>query len=373
MANMEDYLQWRGDLTFEQAPFNDVDNLILSQLAYVDWKGIIPGTDMREGITLEAAAEIFFGLYDEKELIKVKSFIASAPFFMRKAAVTERFKHIWLTNYVDHIDESAEKQFSAFHALLEDGTVYIAFKGTDDTIVGWKEDFNMSFIMPVPSQIEALEYLNDTVRFRSGKLRLGGHSKGGNLAVYSAVNAPPRVKRKILEIYNNDGPGFDKKMVQSTEYQELLPRIRSIVPEQSVVGMLLEHDEDYKVVKSSNKGIMQHDAMSWQVLGNDFETVRCVSARSSQLRDAMGSWIDGMKNEDRSAFVETLFTLITASGAQTLSDLNSDFLKSANAALKAYTQMTKENKAMMRRMLLSLSDEIGKVRRTKRTEDQTGS
>ncbi|MDD3239942.1 MAG: DUF2974 domain-containing protein [Lachnospira sp.] len=365
MANMEDYLLWRGDLSFEQAPFNDVDNLVLSQLAYVDWKGIIPSMGSKQRITLSVAAEVFFDLYSEEQLAKVKSFISSAPFFMKKVAKTARFKDIWLSEYVDHIDESAEKQFSAFHVELGDGTIYIAFRGTDDTIIGWKEDFNMSFIMPVPSQIEAVEYLNETIRIRTGKIRMGGHSKGGNLAIYAAVKAGPRVRRKIVEIYNNDGPGFDQNMIHSEEYQQMLPLIKSIVPEASVVGMLLEHDEDYKVVKSSGKGIMQHDAMSWQVLGADFETVKCVSRRSHQLNEALSSWINGLKAEDRAAFVESLFSLITASGAQKLSDLNADFFKAANGALKAYTQMNKETRAMLRRMLASLTDEIGRVRRRK--------
>ncbi|MDO5402563.1 MAG: DUF2974 domain-containing protein [Eubacteriales bacterium] len=363
MANIEDYLLWRGDLTFEQSPFNDVDNLILSQLAYVDWKGVIPSAGTKGGISLCSAAEIFFELNNEEELKKVKSFIAEVPFFMRNAAKTKRFKNIWLSEYVEHIDEEAQKQFAAFHAKLGDGSVYIAFKGTDDTIVGWKEDFNMSFIMPVPAQLEAVEYVNRTVRFRSGKVRLGGHSKGGNLAVYAAVKALPGVKKKIIDIYNNDGPGFDKVMINSPEYQQMRPRIKSIVPESSVVGMLLEHDEEYTVVRSENKGIMQHDAMSWQVIGTAFERVKCVSDRSRRLNEALSSWINGLKKEDRAAFVESLFSLITASGAQNLSDLNTDFFRSANAALKAYSQMDKQTKAMLRKMLASLTDEIGKARK----------
>lgn len=363
MANVDDYLQWRGDLTFEQSGFNDVDNLILSQLAYVDWKGIIPKMGTKAGITLAAAADRFFEMNSDEELLKVKSFIAEAPFFMRRVAKTKRFKHVWMSEYIDNIDETAQKQISAFHATLGDGTVYIAFRGTDDTIVGWKEDFNMSFIMPVPSQIEAAEYVNRTVRFRSGKVRLGGHSKGGNLAVYSAVKAAPKIRRKIIDIYNNDGPGFNKEMIHSQEYQEMLPLIKSIVPEASIVGMLLEHGEDYKVVKSTGKGVMQHDAMTWQVMGADFETVADVSRKSRRLNEALSRWINGLNMEDRAKFVESVFSLITSSGAKNLSDLNADHFKSANHALKAYSHMDKETRAMMRRMLASLTDEIGKVRR----------
>ena len=202
MGNITDYLKWRGDLTFEQDPFNEVDNLILAQLAYVDLKDFIPSVKTGDKLSLEQVTADYFDLNSEQELDKVKTFIKDVPFFLREVAKYKRFKDIMLSNFVDIGEVREEKQFSAFDAELGDGSTYISFRGTDDTNVGWKEDFNMSFISPVPSQIEAEKYVNQTVKSTSGKIRMGGHSKGGNLAIYAAVKALPRVKKNILYIYN---------------------------------------------------------------------------------------------------------------------------------------------------------------------------
>jgi hypothetical protein len=362
MGNVMDYLEWRGDLTFEQSPFNDVDNVILAQLAYVDFRDVIPSLQMNRGITLKKASEIFFDLHTEEELSRDKSFIKDAPYLMKKAASTKRFKDVILSDYVDTIDETLEKQFGAFHIKLTPQLTYVAFRGTDDTLVGWKEDFNMSFISPVPSQEDAVKYLNDTCSYIRGRLYVGGHSKGGNLAIYSAINCNKRVKKKIKCVYNNDGPGFDISVIKSEEYKSMLPYIRSIVPENSIVGMLLEHDDDYIIVKSSQTGIMQHDAMSWQVSGPDMVTVRRLSAQSRRLNRAFSSWISSVDNEKRCEFVETLFGLISSCGVKNLSDISVDRFKSTREVIKQYANLDKDSRTLLRSMLLSLTDQIGKAR-----------
>ena len=363
MGNVMDYLEWRGDLTFDQSPFNDVDNVILSQLAYVNFRDVIPSVQMNKGITLKAAAQLFFDLHTEEELMQDKSFIKDAPKLLKKAAQTNRFRDVILSDYVDMVDETLEKQFGAFHIKLSPQCTYVAFRGTDDTLVGWKEDFNMSFISPVPSQEDAVRYLDDTCSYIRGKLYVGGHSKGGNLAIYSAIHCSKRVRKKIQCVYNNDGPGFDISVVRSDEYQSMLPYIKSIVPENSIVGMLLEHDDDYIIVKSSQTGIMQHDAMSWQVCGNRFETVKSVDRTSRMLNEALSNWINGLSRMQRSEFVETLFAIITSSGAVNLSDLSVDRFNFAGSALKMYSSLDRETKIMLRRMLKSLTGEFDKARK----------
>lgn len=371
MGNIEDYVKWRGDLTFKQDPFNEVDNLVLAQLSYVDLKDIVPSPENGDKITLRQAVTDFFELNDEQELKLVQSFIWEAPFFMREIASHPRYANLLLSNYVDCVDAKEEMQFAAFHIGLGDQTTYIAFKGTDDTIIGWKEDFNMSFMTPVPSQTAAAEYVNRTVRAGTGKLRLGGHSKGGNLAIYAAVKCSPRIRRRILEVYNNDGPGFDKEMIMDAIYQQMLPRVKTIVPQHSVVGMLLEHEERYMVVKSSQNGVMQHDAMSWQVMGNRFETVKSVSPASAVFNEAISRWINSLSKKQRSEFVDTLFSIIMASGAKTLSDINADRFNTAGAAFKMYTSLDRNTKSMMRKMLRSLNSEFDRARKKSREVKKT--
>ncbi len=370
MATIMDYLKWRGDLGLKQDMFNEVDNLILSELAYVDLKDFVPAAGSGSCITIRQAAADFFDLNDEKDLRQARTFIWEAPFLMREMAKYPRFAQMELCNYRECFDDVQQMQFAAFQVKMQDGTTYIAFRGTDDTITGWKEDFNMSFIQPVPSQLAAAEYIRDTVRGGSGKLRLGGHSKGGNLAIYAAVRAPARIKRRIIEVYNNDGPGFDHDMLAEKDYQEMLPRIKSIVPEDSVVGMLLEHEEHYMVVKSSQSGIMQHDAMSWQVSGRHFETVSQVSQSSRRLNEAVSSWINSLTPKQRAEFVDTLFSIITASGAGTLSDIRAERFESASAAWKKYAALDHGTKQMLRKMLRALSGELGRVHKSEHSRKE---
>lgn len=366
MADMLDYIEWRGDITFKQSPFNDVDNIIMSQIAYVDFKNIVPDIKERGCITLEEASGIYFKLHDEESLKQVKTFIWQAPFLMRKAANSDRFRNIKLGRYRWVYDEKRQTQFAAFTADLGDGTVYIAYMGTDDTIVGWKEDFNMSFLQPVPAQTEAAAYLNEAGKYIRKKIRVGGHSKGGNLAVYSGIYASARVKKKIINIYNNDGPGFDNGIINSEEYMRMKPLMTSIVPYHSIVGMLLEHDDDYIVVASNEKGIMQHDAMSWQVKGTKFVTRKDLSAASKAMNETLSNWINSIDRTEREEFVDALFDIISASGAVTLSEIQADRFTSAGAAIKMYASMPKKQKLMIRKILLSLTGEFDKVVKKRR-------
>lgn len=365
MANISDYLRWRGDITFEHDGFNDVDNLILAQIAYVDFGGIVPVSGSKKQIKLSEASEEFFNIHSEEELKSVNTFIKDVPFFMREAAASDRFRDIVLTDYTDMVDPDRQMQFAAFHINLPDGSVYVAFRGTDDSIAGWREDFNMSFMSPVPSQTESVRYVEETLKNTTYPIRLGGHSKGGNLAIYSAVKSDADIKKRIIAVYNNDGPGFDKDMIESEEYREMLPKIKTIVPYHSFVGMLLEHEEDYRVVKSSQKAIMQHDAMSWQVMGNRFQTHCKVSRESAVIQEAMSKWINSMKRQDRARFVETLFSILTASGAVNLSDINADLFKSAGAAIKMFNSLDTQTRSMLSKMLMSLKGEIARARKKK--------
>ncbi len=372
MANIEDYIKWRGDLSFQQDPFNDIDNLILTQIAYVDFEGIVPDMEMGNGLTLSKVCDKFFRIYNEEELKKVKTFIWYAPFFMRNVAKCARFGNIVLKNYSWINDDKKQTQFVAFTAELGDDTIYIGFMGTDDTIVGWKEDFNMSYQHPIPAQTQAVSYIDEVAAQTKKKIRVGGHSKGGNLAVYGAARCKSKFKKRIINVYNNDGPGFDEAFIKDRRYQELRPVIKSIVPEYSVVGMLFEHDEDFVVVKSSQSGIMQHDGMSWQVEGNQFKYAKGLSKSSRVLNEVLKKWISKIDMQERDKFVNVLFSLITASGATTLSEISADRFNSASCAFKIYQSLDRDTKVMMRRLFHSLTGELDKARKKNIALDKKG-
>ncbi len=351
MANMMDYLLWRGDLTFEQAEFNEVDNLIFSELVYVDFRDIVPVVGANETISLKEASDIFFEHHTDEEIEAKVSSTKMAAFLMREMAKTTRFKDIKLSNYIDDIDLKEQSQFCAMTIKLDDGSLFVSYSGTDNTIVGWKENFNMSFLEQTPGQIKAVEYLNEVVPSRQKKIRIGGHSKGGNLAVYASVYCRESIQKRILAIYSNDGPGFAEGMIRSEAYHKMLPKIHTIIPESSIVGMLLEHEEEYKVVESSQTGPMQHDAMSWEVLGTSFVHVKSVTEQSVLLDKTLKAWIRQMDGKEREKFVDTLFGILEDGEIRTIDDLANMKWKQFLELLKIRNTLGHKNQEILKKTL----------------------
>lgn len=346
MANLLNYLDWRGDLTLAQAPFNEVDNLILAELSFVDFGGIVPPPGMGKGVPLKQAAEAFFAKFSADQPIEMGVLVPHAiPEMLQKMALSRRFGDMQLSCFVDWLNVEEGEQFAALAVETGDGALYLSFRGTDDTLAGWKEDFEMACVPEVPAQKKALEYtLAVAKQFPRKKLRLGGHSKGGNLAVYAGVFCPEKVQHRMIDIWSNDGPGFHMDLLDLPEYRRVADRVRSIVPKSSVVGMLLEHSEEYTVVDSDQLGFMQHDGFSWQVMGDHFITLRQVTPQAHLSDQALRSWVQALTVEQREKFVTALFDVLTASGAVTLTDLKADSYKAVGPMIKAMTHLDKETR-----------------------------
>lgn len=351
MGNIMDYISWRGDLSFEQSQFNEVDNLILACFSYVNLDGI-PAVTKQKGIGLKKLTEEFMKLHTMKELEADKSFIRLAPFMMMEMAKSVRFGKCVVRNYVNDIVTEAEQQFAAMEIVLEDGTSYVSFRGTDDTIIGWKEDFNLSTGV-VPAQKRAIEYLQKISEHTDGMLRVGGHSKCGNLAIYGSVMCKS-AHEKILEIYSNDGPGFSREFQELPEMKEMMPKIIRIIPEYSIIGTLLEHEKEPVIVASSSKGLLQHDGFSWEVQGPAL--VRRDSLNKTALRfiEILHKWIDGMDTEQKRLLIEDLFATLQASGYENLSEVQSGGLKSLAAMVKRVEKFAPESRGMMQELLTAI-------------------
>ena len=351
MGNIMDYISWRGDLSFEQSQFNEVDNLILACFSYVNLDGISAVTKQK-GIGLKKLTKEFMKLHTMKELEADKSFIRLAPFMMMEMAKSVRFGKCVVRNYVNDIVMEAEQQFAAMEIVLEDGTSYVSFRGTDDTIIGWKEDFNLSTGV-VPAQKRAIEYLQKISEHTDGMLRVGGHSKGGNLAIYGSVMCKS-AHEKILEIYSNDGPGFSREFQELPEMKEMMPKIIRIIPEYSIIGTLLEHEKEPVIVASSSKGLLQHDGFSWEVQGPAL--VRRDSLNKTALRfiEILHKWIDGMDMEQKRLLIEDLFATLQASGYENLSEVQSGGLKSLAAMVKRVEKFAPESRGMMQELLTAI-------------------
>lgn len=352
MGNVVDYIRWRGDLSFEQSPFCEVDNLILSYLAYVNLDGIstIAGENSD---TIERVSGKFFELHTEEELEKDKSFIHDAPYMMREMASAPRFSNLRVKNYINKVDASIQVQFSAVEIMLDDHVSYIAYRGTDDTIVGWKEDFNLSNGI-VPAQTMSVDYLNRVAEGRENSLIVGGHSKGGNLAIYASAKCESAVQDRIQRVYDNDGPGFWKDFFEKPGFAKIEDKIVRIIPECSVIGMLLDHTAQSIYVESSQKGILQHDGLSWEIMGSAFVRKDGLDKKAELFDVTLRGWIDGMEVKEREETIDDFFSVLEASGATTLTELQNGGLKSLTAMLKQMEALKPETKQVTESLVKSL-------------------
>lgn len=329
MPNIMDYLDWRGDLSLAVSPFNEVDNYICAMVVTPDYTGVARGEQsLRE---LIAAYDALHG--EAGNRLGALASPHTVP-MLRRLGDTVRFGELRVRDFERRYDAEITEQFSAATVLLPDGSAYIAFCGTDDTLTGWKEDFLMSATDEVPAQRSALEYFCRAAEGFAGPIRVGGHSKGGNLAVYAALHAPEALQSRIVEVYNNDGPGFRKSMTGTAEYERIKDRLRFLLPQHSMVGQLLEQGGVRQIVESAVSGMWAHDGFNWQVKGTKF--VRCeeLSLAARAFGDAMAEIQARMDESERRETVEALFDLLGSNGAQTLTELEHQSPLEAMSLLK---------------------------------------
>ena len=361
MADIFDYLEWRGDISFSEDPFNEVDNLILAELSYAHFDGILQGG--RERMRLREADRLYFAKHKRSGIREDSGHVARSPLLMDAMLSGRRFRNTVMTGYMNIIDEDKTAQIAALTYLLSDGSAYVAFRGTDSTVIGWKEDFNMSYLPETEGQRRAVAYLNEAGSRLRRPLRVGGHSKGGNFAVYASAFCDRKVQDRIINVYTNDGPGFRREVMASPEYKRILPRVVSIVPDTSVIGMLLTSRVRHKTVKSSVSGLQQHDAMTWQVSRNSF-----VAAEQSELgifiKRSQQDWLSKLDDETRESFVNTLFSLFEATGMGSFGEMSGQKLVAAERILYSLRDLPKDKQRELTGILGELIHSGSRVAKT---------
>lgn len=347
MANIFDYLKWRGDLSLKQSEFNEIDNLILSRFSYFPFDKIIKENEV---VTIKELNERF----QKEDISKLPILWKDDVNLFPLMGQSERFGKMLATKYINKIDAEQEKQFSAITILMPDDTIYVSYRGTDNTIVGWKEDFNMSFKSHVASQIDSVKYLELIAEQYPNKLRVGGHSKGGNLAVYASIFADEKIKDRIINIYNNDGPGFGDDIINIPEYKKMIEKVHTFIPQSSIIGRLLNHQEKYTVLKSTQKGIMQHDLYSWQLLGNHFIHLDEVTNGSEFVDKTIKAWLVNVEPKKREQVIDVLFEILNTTYAQTMAALKANWFVNAKIILKTYKNVDEETKEIISQTLYAL-------------------
>ena len=357
MANLFDYLSWRGDLSFEQVPFGKIDALLLAHLTYSIFDGVVPES-FSEKKTFSQVVKDFSKTPDYESRINIGFLINKRTAeLMFKTAESERFKNVELCGFRNIYSEDNVEQFAAVTYIVN-GKPVLALRGTDDTIVGWKEDFNIAWLPQIPAQKDALEYFNDAAASFKENFVLVGHSKGGNLVINTAVGCGEKLQRRIERVYNFDGPGFANEFFESISYKVVEDRIYSFYPEFAVVGMIFHHPKFYEIVKSDGFAFWQHDAMNWQISGKDFVNAGEFTDESKIFYNAFNAWIDKLDTNQKKNFVDTMFCILEASGAKTNNDLERDALKATAKMLAAYAEMGKERRKELHDILSMFKDVI---------------
>lgn len=343
MANIIDYVLWRGDIPFAQVPLGEVDALVLSYLSYMPFDGLVAEAFSQEGALLADAAEYFLehGLSSSCMIDSTKEDCR----LLEAVRDSERFGRLRLTGYVNHFDEETQEQFSAITFLPPAGPVFVAFRGTDSSVVGWKEDFNMSFASEVPAQGAALDYVMRAASVLPMPAVLGGHSKGGNLAAYAGIFAPNAVQERIACVYNFDGPGFNEQVIAGAPFHSIDMRIHTFVPQSSLIGILLWHAEPFIVVKSDAGGIFQHNPYSWQVMGGKLITLPERTRESRLAEDTIKNWLSTLDTQERKTVIDGVYSVLSASDGRNVADLFEG--RNVRKILRAVSSMDEETKEII--------------------------
>lgn len=315
--NLMAYLEEYGGKSFQELPFSKADALILSVLSYLKYDGIVPGPGEEKSLG--------FGEIMKKEafeqLFSDRVFGKRYRRFFFKTAKSRRFRQVRINFFQNEICRETELQFSAITFFLGESSAFLAFRGTDETLTGWKEDLNLPFVSALPSQKKALAYLLRVSRNIKGRLILGGHSKGGNLALYAAARAPENLQQRIMRIYSFDGPGFRREFYRKIGYLRIEDRYCKLIPADSLIGMLLENPKKPLIVESYGRGVLQHDVFNWKIIQGKFVYQRSLYVKAVKKINRINQWIDALSQKQAREFLEILYGLLLTLGLRDVYDL----------------------------------------------------
>ena len=355
MKNMLDYIKEFGHVSFEERAFSEIDALVLTELEYLPLENVVPSDENGENfVTVKEIAEYMQEhkqeLFDENPMMiteerhEVSQVIADAP----------RFQSLKFFGVVSEWDKDTTKQFAAVTVEVEPSVRLVVFRGTDETLIGWKEDFLMTYSPLVAAQTDAKEYLAKQASLWGGDLMISGHSKGGNLAIYAAATQEEDVQLRIVDIFCFDSPGLYRSVLETKGYQNIVPLAMRYIPQDSLVGLMLESEVPYVIVKSNATGAMQHSAMTWEIEDGQFIKMEKLT-KNSQLNDqTFKKWTESVSDEELELFWNVFFELLFSVGIDTVNDLYGQFMHYVQEFLKAAGDMDEEKRELLTRIALLL-------------------
>ena len=357
MQAIFDYLETYGKYGFAEKPFNPIDGMIFSQLVYTDFKNIATG---KTRISLADAAKKFYEMYTDEEIENLIGISTRSARLLTECAKTKRYGNVALCYFVNNINDAIDKQFCAVNFVLGDGSLTVAFRGTDVTSTGTKESAMLSYMFPVPAQIEALHYFQETAMLNEGDVRICGHSKGGNLAVFAAVNCSNSLKKHLQGVYEYDAPGFPQWFFERYDYREIKDKIHLYTPQSSVIGRMLCHDVKPVIVHSTNSGLKQHNVDSWEIEEDCFVIEAEYNRFSNMVSEYINTLIEYVGDDDLDLFFATVEYIFVNIGIDDFYDLKAIDFKSTRSLIGSYSTLSTEQKARFRQIVKSISADFTK-------------
>lgn len=345
MAHLIDYLEKVENLTFDQEPLNILDKVCINEIGYLTYEKWLTASDLKKPINLYDFAE-------GKELNPDYSFMVTKERVELAEAIvrSRRFASLSLSNYRSVLDKEVEKQFAAMiFSLPELDYHQLVFRGTDDSVIGWKEDFQLTYSREIPAHRSAMTFLEDHLPNLSGRITVSGHSKGGNLALYSAVQSSTALREKIAELLLLDSPGLMKSLLEKPSYQELKAKMIVIRPQDSVVGVMLYWDRPAQLVAAEGIGFAQHNALTWEVdlVANDFAYVDQPTDLSQRLEETFQEWIETLPNQELKQVCDLVFDTILDSGIESLDDIGIQALPQIGQMLQEFGNLSDKQKKVL--------------------------
>lgn len=352
MGIIFDYLDQVAYDSIYDTPFNELDMLMLTEITYLPFDQIV--SDQMSPDCTCRLFEVAEKMPQDLSMLVTKNRLK----LLEKVASSTRFKNIKLMGYVNDIDPDVQKQFAAMIFKIKPDSYVLTFRGTDDSIIGWKEDFHMTYMDQVPAQKTAVNYLRKAMDALPGQFILTGHSKGGNLASYAASQIEPEYQERIQSIYSYDAPGLNHSVITSQGYQTISDKIKRYIPQGSIVGMMLETPKQAQIVKSTAiGGLAQHDTFSWQISDQTFVLLDNLNPDSLQVDKTLKNWVDSVSDEELKDFFDLFFGLILDAGISSINDLTK--LENFNKILAVFENanaLTDEEREMLTRLAKLLVD-----------------
>ena len=311
--NILGYAKHNKDKDFIDLPFNDVDALILAELAYVNFDLAVGNYDFVpfKDVVIKDAKDFYYGSVDYALNEKLFDILKTS----------KRYQDVKVGFCRSSIDEKKAKQFFALTFLLPNRIAYVAFRGTDVSILGWKEDLMIAYKDGIPGQEDAVKYIKDISKLFTGKFYIGGHSKGGNLALYSALHMGPRLENRLIKVYSFDGPGFRKDIKLLESFERIKDKVVKYLTSNDMVGVIYNGVPNPKVIFSTGILLGGHGPFRWQInsFTNDFIYTSDRILFSHLNEKALMEWLREMSDEDKKMAVDVLLDVL--SECETVYDL----------------------------------------------------